>query len=58
VGHWQTSPSTHDWKTIWLIPGGISVVVMVFFLLFFTDKNHTELKPGLDIEEPSPAVEI
>jgi nucleoside transporter len=58
VDHWKTSPTTHDWKTIWLIPGGIAVVVMIFFLLFFTDKNRTETKPGLDIEEPSPAVEI
>ncbi len=58
VDHWKTSPTTHDWKTIWLIPGGIAVVVMIFFLLFFTDKNRTELKPGLDIEEPSPGVEI
>jgi len=58
VGNWQTSPSTHDWKTIWLIPGGIAVFVMIFFLLFFKDKNRTELQPGLDIEEPSPNVEI
>ncbi|HZX58222.1 MAG TPA: nucleoside permease [Mucilaginibacter sp.] len=58
VDHWKTSPATHDWKTIWLIPGGIAVAVLIFFTIFFTDKNHTELKPGLDIEEPSPNVEI
>ncbi|MFI5161339.1 MAG: nucleoside permease [Sphingobacteriales bacterium] len=58
VDHWQTSPTTHDWKTIWLIPGGIAVVVMILFMIFFSDKNRTELKPGLDIEEPSPSVEI
>ena len=58
VDHWKTSPTTHDWKTIWLIPGGIAVAVMIFFMIFFSDKNRTELKPGLDIEEPSPAVEI
>jgi nucleoside transporter len=58
VDHWQTSPTTHDWKTIWLIPGGIAVAVMILFMIFFSDKNRTELKPGLDIEEPSPNVEI
>ncbi len=45
-------------KTIWLIPGGIAAVVLILFMLFFTDKNRTETQPGLDIEEPSPSVEI
>src|SRR5579872_5380399 len=58
VDHWRISPTTHDWKSIWLIPGGIAVAVMIFFMIFFSDKNRTELKPGLDIEEPSPNVEI
>jgi nucleoside transporter len=58
VDHWKISETTHNWTTIWLIPGGIAVVVMIFFLLFFTDKKHTEEQPGLDIEEPSPKVEI
>lgn len=58
VDHWQTSPTSHNWQTIWLIPGGIAALVMIVFLLFFRDKNHIELKPGLDIEEPSPQVEI
>jgi nucleoside transporter len=58
VDHWKTGPAMHDWKSIWLIPGGISVGVMLLFLLFFSDKNRTEAQPGLDIEEPSPSVEI
>jgi nucleoside transporter len=58
VDHWRTSATSHDWQSIWLIPGGISVVVLIIFLIFFHDKEHTELKPGLDIEEPSPQVEI
>jgi nucleoside transporter len=58
VDHWQTSPTSHNWQTIWLIPGGIAVVVLVVFMLFFNDKKHIETKPGLDIEEPSPNVEI
>jgi predicted MFS family arabinose efflux permease len=58
VDHWQISPTSHNWQTIWLIPGGIAVVVLVVFMLFFNDKKHIETKPGLDIEEPSPNVEI
>ncbi len=58
VDHWKTSTNMHDWKSIWLIPGGISVVVMLLFVLFFSDKKRTEMQPGLDIEEPSPSVEI
>ncbi|MDF2433199.1 MAG: hypothetical protein JWP44_2830 [Mucilaginibacter sp.] len=58
VDHWQTSPITHNWQTIWLIPGGIAALVLVLFLLFFRDKNQIETKPGLDIEEPAPQVQI
>jgi len=58
VDHWQTSATTHNWQAIWLIPGGIAALVLVVFLLFFSDKNHTETRPGLDIEEPSPLIEI
>ncbi|HTD42208.1 MAG TPA: nucleoside permease [Mucilaginibacter sp.] len=58
VGHWQTSPTSHNWQSIWLVPGGIAAVVLILFMLLFTDKNRTEMKPGLDIEEPSPNVEI
>jgi len=58
VDHWQTSPGLHNWQNIWLIPGGIAALVLVLFLLFFHDKNRIELKPGLDIEEPSSQVEI
>ena len=29
----------HDWKSIWLIPAGISGVVLILFTLFFTDKK-------------------
>jgi len=58
VDHWKISEKSHNWQDIWLIPGGIAAVVLVLFLLFFRDMDHTELKPGLDIEEPSPQVEI
>jgi phosphotransferase system glucose/maltose/N-acetylglucosamine-specific IIC component len=58
VGHWQTSPTSHNWQSIWLVPGGIAVAVLILFMLFFTDKNRTEMQSGLDIEEPSPNTEI
>ncbi|MDR3697369.1 nucleoside permease [Mucilaginibacter sp.] len=58
VDHWQTSPTSHNWQTIWLIPGGIAAAVLVLFLLFFKDTNQIQTQPGLDIEEPSPEVQI
>ena len=30
----------HDWKSIWLIPAGISAVVLILFALLFTDKKN------------------
>jgi len=58
VDHWQTSATSHNWQTIWLIPAGIAAVVLIVFLVSFTDKNRIENNPGLDIEEPSAQVEI
>ena len=39
----------HDWKSIWLIPAAIAVVVVILFLLLFRDNNknavaETDLK--------------
>ena len=56
--HWKTSPKSHDWQSIWLVPGGIAVVVFILFVIFFRDQEHTEMQPGLDIEEPSPQTKI
>jgi nucleoside transporter len=58
VDHYKTSATSHNWQTIWLIPGGIALGVLLLFLLSFSDKNKTETRPGLDIEEPSPEVQI
>jgi nucleoside transporter len=58
VDHWKIAEHAHAWKSIWLIPSGIAAAVLVVFMIFFNDKNRTETRPGLDIEEPSPAVEI
>jgi nucleoside transporter len=58
VDHWKTSATSHNWQSIWLIPGGIAAAVLVLFLLFFRDRNQIQTKPGLDIEEPSAQLEI
>jgi nucleoside transporter len=58
VGHWQTSPTSHNWQSIWLVPCIIAAAVLLLFMLLFTDRNKTETQKGLDIEEPSPNVEI
>ncbi|WP_295718106.1 nucleoside permease [Mucilaginibacter sp.] len=58
VDHWQTSATSHNWQTIWLIPAGIAAVVLIFFLLLFKDTNDIATKPGLDIQEPSAQTEI
>lgn len=58
VDHWKTSSSSHDWQTIWLIPGGIALVVMLLFVLFFKDTNQIAEKPGLDIGVDSAQIEL
>lgn len=34
----------HDWKAIWVIPGGIAVVVLVLFIILFRDDKRSEVK--------------
>lgn len=58
ANHWKTSPAMHNWRNIWLVPGGIAVVVLILFMIFFHDRDHIETQPGLDIQEPSGHVEI
>ena len=33
------SDQTHDWRTIWLIPSGIAVVVTILFVVFFKEEG-------------------
>lgn len=36
----------HDWKSIWLIPSGISILVLLFFITFFKiEKTTLDTKP-------------
>jgi nucleoside transporter len=42
--HFLAETGNHDWKSIWLIPSGISILVLLFFISFF--KNE-KIKPNL-----------
>ena len=35
---YKVSESTHSWESIWLVPAVFSLLVMIFFALFFKDK--------------------
>jgi len=42
----------HDWKSIWLIPGAIAVVVVILFLLLFRDSNMPVKRiPDADMQQ-------
>ncbi|SDD90559.1 nucleoside transporter [Mucilaginibacter pineti] len=58
VNKYKISDTAHNWQSIWLIPASIAAVVLIVFVLFFKDKNHTETQPGLNIQEPSASTEI
>jgi hypothetical protein len=34
-----TSNGVHDWKSVWMVPAGIAVLVLMLFVLFFQEKN-------------------
>ncbi|WP_080058126.1 nucleoside permease [Spirosoma aerolatum] len=35
-----------DWLSVWLVPAGIAAVVLILFVLLFTDKQKTQAKEG------------
>lgn len=37
VDAYKTSETMHDWTGVWLVPMGIAVAVLIFFLIFFKD---------------------
>ncbi|GAB4028958.1 nucleoside permease [Spirosoma gilvum] len=37
---------TKDWLNVWLVPAGIAAVVLILFVLLFTDKQKTQAKEG------------
>lgn len=30
----------HDWKSIWFVPAGIAIIVLIYFILFFREKRE------------------
>jgi nucleoside transporter len=30
-----------DWKSVWMVPAGISIAVLILFILFFKDNKHS-----------------
>ncbi len=58
VDQYKTGDNMHSWQSIWLIPAVIAGVVLVLFMLFFTDKNSMEQKPGLDLNEKDIQLEV
>jgi hypothetical protein len=35
-----TANGIHDWKSVWMVPAGIALLVLVLFILFFQDKKQ------------------
>lgn len=38
--YYLDSAGSHDWKSIWLVPAGISIMVLLFFIAFFRDEKE------------------
>src|SRR5690606_26998856 len=43
VDNYLNADGTHDWQGIWIIPAAIAGVVVVLFILFFSDKNKKQV---------------
>jgi len=33
----------HDWKSIWFVPAGIAIIVLIYFILFFREKKEIKV---------------
>lgn len=44
VGNYYTENGQYDWTSIWYVPAGIAVFVLVYFIIFFKEKR--EIKPA------------
>jgi hypothetical protein len=38
--------TTTDWLSVWMVPAGISAVVLILFIFFFTDNKRSAAKDG------------
>lgn len=44
VGNYYTKDGQYDWTSIWYVPAGIAIFVLVYFIIFFREKR--EIKPA------------
>jgi nucleoside transporter len=40
VADYYTTDGAYDWTSIWYVPAGIAVVVLIYFLIFFNEKKE------------------
>lgn len=43
--HFSTDSNIYEWRSIWFVPAGIAVFVLIYFLLFFKEKK--DIKPAI-----------
>ncbi len=41
---YQVGKNAHDWQSIWLVPAGITVAVLLYFIFFF--REGKEVRPA------------
>jgi len=39
VDKYATGPTVHNWTSIWFVPAGIAVAVLVYFIIFFRERK-------------------
>lgn len=45
VGNYYTIDGAYNWRSIWYVPAGIAIFVLIYFLLFFKEKK--DIKPAV-----------
>jgi nucleoside transporter len=40
IAEYYTTDGVYDWTSIWYVPAGIAVVVLIYFLIFFNEKKE------------------
>jgi nucleoside transporter len=46
VEHYKQGADAHDWRTIWLVPAGLSLGILLLFLVTFTDRSKKDTVSG------------
>ena len=50
VEHYASSATEHNWPAIWLVPAVASAVILVLFLITFTDRQKRAVEVGTELE--------